>query len=398
MKRFNVVIILSGLAFMAACKEKDKLTYVDSNAPAPAQVSAVSAINIPGGAKITYKVPSDYNLLYVKAVYERHPGELTEAKTSVFNDTLIVEGFADTAVHEVKLYSVGKNKKESEPLSVQVKPGTPPHWTAFDQSSMKETFGGAVVTFNNPDEVDLAYVLIVDTTGNGDWTDAETFYTKLPGGVFSARGYDTIPYNWGLYVRDRWGHKSDTLLKTLTPIFETRIDRALFREVSLPTDNNAGHSWSGVGTRAMTFLWNNTWNSSNDCFHTKTGTPQMPQWFTFDLGRSTVLSRMKFFHRAGAQGAYLGGDPKVIEIWGSEDPNPDGSWESWTLLATFRSIKPSPDPKVVQADLDFGVINGEDFEFPPGVPRTRYIRWKTLETWGGFQYMYISELQFWGSR
>lgn len=48
--------------------------YIDSKAPAPEQVSDVKITSTPGGAIITYKIPKDPNLLYVKAEYEIQPG------------------------------------------------------------------------------------------------------------------------------------------------------------------------------------------------------------------------------------------------------------------------------------------------------------------------------------
>jgi len=38
-----------------------------------------------------------------------------------YTDTLALVGFGDTLSHDVKIYSVGKNEKESGPLSVNVK-------------------------------------------------------------------------------------------------------------------------------------------------------------------------------------------------------------------------------------------------------------------------------------
>ena len=65
----------------------------------------------------------------------------------------------------------------------------------------------------------------------------------------------------------------------------------------------------------------------------------IPQWFTFDLGVKARLSRFKFHHQYNTA-HYVAGDPKVMEVYGSNNPNPDGSWDSW-ILGTFESIKPS---------------------------------------------------------
>ena len=401
MNRHYILVLLLGLFLWSSCKEKDMLLYTDENAPAPGPVTNVQVIRTPGGAKLQYKIPSDKNLLYVKAVYNRLDGEI-ETKTSLFKDTLILEGFGDTLQHEVKIYSVGRNNKVSTPVSVTIKPLAPPVRTAFATMQLRATFGGAVVTFQNPDQGALAIMLIRDSTGRGDWTEATTYYTEALSGSFSARGFDTVPITFATYARDRWGNKSDTLTVTLTPIFETKLDRVPMKEVNLPTDVNIGHVFSNLSPRNINFLFNNIFGTANanDCLHTRPNEPKMPQWFTFDLGAESSLSRFKLYHRGGTSGYYRGGDPKKFEIYGSNTPNVDGSWDSWTLLGTFNSVKPSGSPLGTNTaeDEQFAVVNGEDFEFPPGIPSVRYLRFKTLETWGSFQYIYISELMFWGAK
>lgn len=401
MKKHHIFTLLLGLFCWASCKQKDMLLYSD-DAPAPRPISSVDILRTPGGAKLTYKVPADKNLLYVKAIYEINNGSTREAKVSIHQDTLVLEGYADTLEHEVKVYAVGKNEKVSDPLNVKIRPLTAPVHNLFKNMEMKETFGGVSVLFTNPNEAALAMVVIYDSTGSGDWSEADTYHTQMLKGGFSVRGFDTIPMKFATYARDRWNNKSDTIMLTLKPWYETKLDRTLMKEYSLPTDDNIGHTFSGLPRRAISFLFNGIWgnNQTNDCFHTVTSGGRIPQWFTFDLGKQYSLSRFKFYHRGGTNnGAYKAGDPRRFEIYGSNQPNPDGSWESWTLLGTFASFRPSGLPPGINStaeDTEFAVTNGEDFDFPPGTPKVRYLRWKTLETWDRGAFIYIAELAFWG--
>ena len=84
-----------------------------------------------------------------------------------------------------------------------------------------------------------------------------------------------------------------------------------------------------------------------------------------------------------------------MEVYGSNDPNPDGSWDSWTLLGTFESIKPSGGSGWTSEDIQFACYDGEDFEFPDIDP-VRYLRFRVTKVWGGVTYIYIAELTFWG--
>ena len=395
--RFSLAALSLMMLLWLGCKRKDILLQDTGDGAAPQVVTNIKVDNLPGAAKLTYTLPKDPNLLYVKALYELQNGEIAEAKSSLYIDTLLVSGFGDSAVHKVTLYSVGKNGKMSEPTEIEVKPHTPPVFSVFETVTLDATFSGAVMTFKNASEASMAFVLLCDSSGNGDWVTADTYYTDSKEGHFATRGYDSVDTKFAIYARDRWGNRSDTITKVLKPLYEEQIDKSKFAELRYEGDNWEGHTWSGLPLREMKFIWNGQWNNSNDCFHTKTSRQEMPQWFSFDLGDKYTLSRFKFYHRAGPDGRYVGGDPEIFEIWGSNDPVDDGTFDSWTLLGTFHSVKPSGAGPVTAEDNQFAAIDGEDFDFPPGTPPMRYLRWKTTKTWGGFKYMYISELTFWGT-
>jgi len=174
-----------------------------------------------------------------------------------------------------------------------------------------------------------------------------------------------------------------------------KLEKSKFKEVDLPTDTYSGH----IGSK-IPFLWDDkTGSGGNVIFHTKPGSG-LPQWFTMDLGVTTTLSRLKLHHRDGSTaGPYTGGDPKVYEIWGSDNPPTDGSWDNWKLLGRFQSVKPSgaPDGTVTTEDKQFATVDGEDFDFPADIPPVRYLRFKTVKVWGLLDHMYIAELTFWGN-
>ncbi|HLR32206.1 MAG TPA: DUF5000 domain-containing lipoprotein [Fodinibius sp.] len=385
------------LVSMFSCKKgKDSVFPTDSNAGAPDPVSDVSVENVPGGAKTTYSLPESENLRYVEAEFQIGGDNVREAKVSHYKNTLTVEGFPDTDTYEGKLYAVGQDEQRSEPVTVSIQPETPPVIDVFETVSMKETFGGVKVNFENDFEADLMLnVLMEDSTG--ELVSAYKHYTKSQYGTFSARGFAAEQRRFGLYVRDRWNNRSDTVFTELTPLFEEELTPDNFAEVVLPTDSHEPHC-CGDGIHSM---WDGVWNESSNVFHTKaTG---LPQWFTIDLGVKVRLSRFKFYHRnndSPNDGAYYSADVKQFEVWGSNDPNSDGSWESWTKLGDFQSIKPSGQEPPTSEDIQYCCIDGEDFEIPDAenAPAVRYLRFKVNENWGGSTgWLYIAELRFWGS-
>ena len=77
MKAYTFLLLI----LLAACvKEDHKPVAPEGAAPGPVANTAVQ--NLPGAAKITYSLPPDDQVLYVKAVYEHQPGTKREVKSS----------------------------------------------------------------------------------------------------------------------------------------------------------------------------------------------------------------------------------------------------------------------------------------------------------------------------
>lgn len=377
------------IAIGYGCSKEEKIGMIsDPNAPAPVQVSNVKIKETPGGAILTYKIPADPNLSYVKAVYEIQPGVFREAKSSIYVDTLSLVGYGDTDEHEVKIFSVGKNEKASEPISMKFKPLTPPILSAFETLVMNATFGGVSLKLDNIAQGNLTIKLIVDSTGQNTWAPVSSFYTSAPTAYFAQRGFKPVEKKFGVYLQDRWNNKSDTLISTLVPLLEELIKKDTFKEVKLPTD-----TWMFVESYSMPRVWDDKFQYN--IFATP-HTSSMPQWFTFDMGKKVVISRLKEWQYH--ENVYSGSSVKRFEIWGSNNPDTDGGWNNWELLGTFNSFKPSGRPvgSNTADDVNYAINNGEDFEMPAQVPAVRYIRFKTLETWSGGKQVVITELSFWG--
>lgn len=390
MKKIYFIGILLIAFFEYGCSKQERLDFVDSSAPAPAQISNVKVDPTPGGGVLTYKLPADANLAYVKAVYEIQPGVFREAKSSKYTDTLRLVGFGDTLKHAVKIYSVGNNEKASEPISVDVIPKTPPVRSVFKTSNFSETFGGVNISFTNPDKADLAIVVLRDTTGNNNWVTVRTFYTAAIAGNFAARGFESKPQKFAVFIRDRWNNKSDTLVKTLTPKFEIEIPKNTFSKLVLPTDQteladpgyNIENIWNGLADRRL-------YASSN--------ASSLPQWITIDLGEKVLLSRFKMWMESNDH-CYTGSGLKNFELWGSNSPDPDGGWTQWTLLGNFTTFKPSGLPlgQKTAEDINYATNLGADFNFDVQPSAVRYLRLKSLETYSSPGQVVIMEMSFFG--
>lgn len=390
MKRIYYIGTIFIALLWYGCAKEGRLDFVDEDTPAPMQVSDVKVQATPGGGILTYKLPSDANLAYVKAVYEIQPGVFREAKSSKYTDTLRLVGFGDELVHTVKIYSVAANEKASEPILVELQPKTPPVKSVFESAVFKETFGGVNVAISNPVKADLAIVILKDSTGKDDWVTVRTFYTAATVGDFAARGFDATPQKFAMYIRDRWNNKSDTIIKELTPKPEIEIPSDTYKKLVLPTDQvalaephyNIENLWNGLADRRL-------YASSN--------ASSLPQWITIDLGKKVLLSRFKQFMEQNDH-CYTASGLKNFELYGSNSPNPDGSWGSWTLLGEFTTLKPSNLPlgQKTNEDINYACNLGADFFFETQPEAFRYIRLKAIETYSSPGQVVIMELKFFG--
>lgn len=331
-------IIFSMLIFFISygCKEGGRLDFVDDQLAAPAPVEIKSVKNTSGGAIITFNLPEDEKLLGVKAVYIRN-GREVETKVSLYVDTLIVEGFGGTAEQEVKVFSIGRNEKLSIPVTVRINPLSPPvQLVEFD---LEAGFGGVVVGLDkNMTYADLSLILLADTAANGKYVDMQTFHTKSEKIKFSRRGLAYKATKFGVYLRDRWNNISDTIYRELTPIEEVKIPSNLFRNAALPTD----YFLPAEGSNAYRLeqVWLGA-DASDGNFYATSHSAPMPQWFTIDLGRKVSISRIQKWPRSNYE-LYSSTAPRSFELWGSESPNANGSFDSsWFLIGEFEQFKPS---------------------------------------------------------
>lgn len=399
MKTLKLIFFISFISFwiIQSCKE-DIHSPENQGGVAPAPLKNPIIESLPGASKISYELASDVNLFCVKATYEPQNGVTREVKASYYKNSLIVDGFGDTLSHQVKLYTVGRNNKESEPVIVTVKPQSPPIFGIFKsiEESVQETFGGIKFRVKNPTEADVRiYASTPDS--HGDWVASETFYTSTAMGDFSVRGYDSIARPFRITVKDRWNNSSDIFEGIFHPWFEEKLDKLKFRQVNLPTDQNTPN----LAGRVMSKMWDENYGNSD--FLTIVGYG-IPQWFTFDLGVNARLSRIIVYNRSsGATYIYNAGSVKEWEIFGSMNPNPNGSWDdSWTPLRDKPcvSFKPSGLPVGEYNNEDIQrQINGEEFEFDANTLPVRYLRWKTNAVWGGASIGHINivEITLYGS-
>ena len=308
---------------------------------------------------------------------------------------MTLDGFFDTDEHDVKLYSYNKGEVASEPLIIKVKAKEHPIWEIRKSLEILPDFMGVKIKAINKTSSNVVANVFYKLDDSNEWNNLDGIYTSAALIDQTIRGLDTIPHKMGVVLRDRFLNYTDTIFQEIKPFFEIPLDKNRYKDNTLPGDTKQNEGSEGIKT-----LWDGNTDSSNRMM---TLQPESgPAWITINLGQLAQLSRIKIWTYAEWMGDnkalyYYRGTPRLLEIWGSENPNPDGSWESWVLLGNYEVIKPSGLPYGQNSDEDDRKARaGFDFDFSPELPKVRYLRFKSIENWMGTTWLDMTEIQVHG--
>jgi hypothetical protein len=187
-------------------------------------------------------------------------------------------------------------------------------------------------------------------------------------------------------VTGEWIENSDPL-----EIEVRSLPKSPWKNLALPTD-----TWSSYANLPQ-YVFENLWNGqlTGDGYHCW-ASPVVDKviWFTIDLGYTVSIQSIQLHHRLPYE-RYAGGGVRRFQLWGSNDPAPDGSWDSWTLLGEFETKKPSG----YEPDGSVGAITAEDQDYfdnhnvytleetelvPDPFQNVRYVRFKLLDAFSTY--------------
>jgi hypothetical protein len=387
----KIIYYLMTLAAFVACKEEERGQYAVDKVP-PGQVTDVHAENLPGGALISYTVPKDNDLLYVKVVYTLSDGTKAEQKSSAYTPQVKVEGLGYGHPQTVQLICGDRSGNESVPLDVAIEPLDSPIYDILKSVEMKEDFGGIKVTWDNPLTDNIVLTMSVLDTLSEQFIEFQNVYTNLPAGKYNLRGFPARERVFAVSVRDRWNNRTDVVSGAYTPRFEQQFDPKKFGKWNPPgiPYYQLDASWS------IDKLWD---GKLADPGFSLPQTVNLPVSITFDMGQTGVLNRIKVYQRTSSSQLYAGYNVRMFQLYGSPTSNVNADFTSWFYMGEFESQKPSGLPlgQISQEDIDYATA-GEDYqvEINNDVP-VRYIRVHILETWsGGISVGQFYELEFFG--
>lgn len=392
---FSKSIFTMAITFLIVSCDQNNLEPLENNSTPPDQVENVAVENLAGKAKITYTLPSNQDLLYVKAVYTLASGRIMEVKSSYYNNSLTVEGFADTDEHEIKLYAVNRSETESIPVVVKIKPLEAAIWGVFRSIVSKPAFGGVFIEASNLTRENLS-ILVMEKDEQSDWVvNPRSIYTSTDIIGKTIRGFTPVNHDIAITVRDRWLNTTDTIFTSVTPYEEFTLAKSGYKHFPLPGDTKTHTSAIPSG------MWDGNIMDWPKVFLTDGSVPGQ-HVVTFDTGVLAKMSRIVIWDYPeyyNGRTYYYIGDLKEFEIWGSASPNPDGSLDSsWFKLGTYNAVKPSGLPFGQQTTEDYDTaVAGFSWEFDVNAPKVRYLRIVSLKNWAGIGTMAIGEVQVYGN-
>ncbi|MDB5123204.1 MAG: hypothetical protein JWP94_1333 [Mucilaginibacter sp.] len=402
LKQLMPVLPLLLIILLGSCAKNEGFnTPASGDQTKPGVITGVKVKNLNGAAYITYNLPNSSNLLYVLAQYDINGKKIRQTKASYYTDTVLVDGFAKSKDYTVTLWSVSRANVQSDPVTVTVHPDTPYYQLIKPTLQLAPDFGGVNIKGLNRSKKDIGVILIALDNSTKALEVQDQHYTNIDTINYSVRGYAAVPRKFGVYVTDKFGNVSDTTILTLTPIFETLLDKTKFSVYKLATDSPTAYGWE------VPYLWDNKTDDYSSGWHTAPGGPQ-PMQVTFSMGVSAQLSRFIMWERPG-QYAYAHGNPRDFSIWGSNKPAPKDALlpqlasvgtvvGDWINLGNYHYPNPPSGltPGFTNAADAAFVSAGVNFNFPPGTPVVRYFRMLVHATWSGGDFAHMMEFSIYG--
>lgn len=401
MKLKNIVVRALFILWIFICWGCKDDVLSDDSVPPPSLVN-VHVANVPGGVEMTYNELQDKNVMLITAEYETDEGgrEIKRFDVEQYKTGFTIMGLTTTQ-RLLELYTVSHSGVRSEGVFVEIEPLLSPSMVYLQDVLASIDFiaipAGVAFNFNNSENKELTFV--VEVREVDVWRDFRSFDTEDQSGLFALNDFAFTDYRTYVRYADEDNiERSSNKPGTVQALEEVELNKSTWSALLLMGDNWEGN-YKGVNYE-MAALWDNILPPATSPRFENKSQP-LPHSFAIDLGANQELSLSKIriyaFSNAltNAYGQY---NPRTIEIWGSNDPDPDGGWNNWTKLETCVSQMPSGGPKNA-SDLAY-IQAGEDFRFPLFTEAYRYIRFKVLDTWtigvGETTFIRLSEVTLYG--
>ena len=386
-------ILLFSLVILFSCKDDESN---DSTPPGSLTVENITPTN--GGGIISYVLPDDLDILFVRAEYTNSLGEDVYRVSSSHNNFIEIDGLNQNSPVQVRLFVVDENENMSQTVEVEFTPL--PSFIFLVQESITITpdLGGVKIEWENIAEKTVYVHLHIE---NGSDEDIRILSSNSLNESVFVRGLESVEMTFLTKVEDFDGNITDLEEKaTLTPLFEEMIDKSTWTLMSQLSVN--GNAWEGETTA----FWDDVvdtaeTNSDNSYFiiwrDQNGGTLNWPLDIVINLNKNVRIHRFKVWQRAfwyggptGAPYYYQEENLRSFDLYASNNS------VDWTLLGQYDIGDPSDENGNIPQDYIDAAANGHDFDLEGVSDKFRYLKFSITSNFGSDTYVHGSEITLWG--
>ncbi|MFY9243884.1 MAG: DUF4959 domain-containing protein [Polaribacter sp.] len=393
-KQIKIIALFSVLIFttIIACSKNEDL---DSNAPGVVTNINVTPTN--GGGIINYTLPSDDDILYVKAVYRNSQGDEVFRVSSKYNTSIEVNGLNQSTPVNVKLYVVDESENTSKEVQIEFTPLKSFIFLVQESINISPDLGGVKITWDNiASKTVFVYVHILD---GGEETIRILSSNNAQESIF-IRGLPSKELTFSTKVEDFDGNITKLEEKgRYTPLFEEKIDKSTWTLV-------AGQSINGNAYEGRTV---NFWDDVVDTVETDAdnsyfiitrdnngGSLNFPLDIVIDLNKNVRIQRFKVWQRAywynggGITYHYQEENLKSFNLYASNDA------QTWNLLGQFDIGDPRDAAGNIPTKAFQEAIEGHEFSLPNTSDQFRYLKFSITSNYGSTSITVGSEITLYG--
>ena len=357
----------------------------------------ITVVPTNGGGVISYKLPSDADILYVKAVYTNSLGEEVFRVSSKHNTSLEVNGLNQTSPLKVKLYVVDESQNVSEITEIEFTPLKSFIFLVQESIEITPDLGGVKITWDNiASKTVFVYVHIMDA---GEET-VRILSSNNPQENIFVRGLEAKELTFSTKVEDFDGNITELEEKgKFTPLFEEKIDKSSWTLISGQSINGNAYEgrtvnfWDDVVDTVETDADNSYFIITRD---NNGGALNFPLDIVIDLKKNVKIQRFKVWQRAywyqggGVTYHYQEENIKTFDLFSSNDG------QTWNLLGQFDIGDPRDAAGNIPTEAFQEAIEGHEFSLPNTSEQFRYLKFSITSNYGSTQITVGSEITLFG--
>ena len=386
-------ILFISLVILFGCKDDEN---GDSTPPGSLSIEDITPTN--GGGIISYLLPDDSDVLFVRAEYTNSLGVDVYRVSSSHNNYIEIDGLNQNTPVQVRLFVVDENENLSQPVEVEFTPLPSFIYLVQQSISITPDLGGVKLEWENVAEKTVYVHLHIVSDDN---EEIRILSSNNSSENIFVRGLESVEMTFLTKVEDFDGNITDLEEKaTLTPLFEEMIDKSTWTLVNQLSVN--GNAWEGETTA----FWDDVvdtaeTNSDNSYFiiwrDQNGGTLNWPLDIVISLNKNVRVHRFKVWQRA----FWYGGPTGVPYYYQEEnmrsfDLFASNNLTDWTLLGQFDIGDPSDENGNIPQDFIDAAANGHDFNLDGVSDTFRYLKFSITSNYGSDTYVHGSEITLWG--